>query len=71
MNDDASVVSPVRARPLPTGVVTFLLSDIEGSTHPWDGDEVMEAAIARHYELLDATIALHGGVRPVEQGEGD
>ncbi|WP_287355601.1 AAA family ATPase, partial [Mesorhizobium sp.] len=31
----------------------------------------MGAAIARHYELLDAAITLHGGVRPVEQGEGD
>ena len=25
----------------------------------------------RHYEILDEAIALHGGVRPVEQGEGD
>jgi len=57
---------------LPTGVVTFLLSDVEGSTRLWEGDESeMGAAIARHYELLDAAILLHGGVRPVEQGEGD
>ena len=57
---------------LPTGVVTFLLSDVEGSTRLWEGDEeVMRAAIARHYELLDSAIALHGGVRPIEQGEGD
>src|SRR5882672_12491751 len=57
---------------LPTGVVTFLLSDVEGSTRLWEGDEdEMGAAIARHYELLDAAILLHGGVRPVEQGEGD
>ncbi|TIN49186.1 MAG: adenylate/guanylate cyclase domain-containing protein, partial [Mesorhizobium sp.] len=58
--------------PLPSGVVTFLLSDVEGSTRLWEGDEgTMGAAIARHYELLDAAITLHGGVRPVEQGEGD
>jgi len=58
--------------PLPSGVVTFLLSDVEGSTRMWEGDEdVMQAAIARHYELLDAAITLHGGVRPIEQGEGD
>jgi hypothetical protein len=31
----------------------------------------MGAAIGRHYELLDAAITFHGGVRPVEQGEGD
>ncbi|HET9256028.1 MAG TPA: AAA family ATPase, partial [Pseudonocardiaceae bacterium] len=48
------------------------MSDVEGSTRLWEGDEeAMGAAIARHYELLGATIALHGGVRPVEQGEGD
>jgi predicted ATPase/class 3 adenylate cyclase len=57
---------------LPSGVVTFLLSDVEGSTRMWERDEdVMQAAIARHYELLDAAITLHGGVRPIEQGEGD
>ncbi|MGH3839404.1 MAG: ATP-binding protein, partial [Pseudonocardiaceae bacterium] len=31
----------------------------------------MGAAVARHYELLDEAIARHGGVRPLEQGEGD
>ncbi len=57
---------------LPTGVVTFLLSDVEGSTRLWEGAEaLMRAAVARHYDLLDAAIALHGGVRPIEQGEGD
>src|SRR5437867_3127947 len=57
---------------LPVGTVTFLLSDVEGSTRLWESDpEAMTAAIARHYELLDAAVALHGGVRPIEQGEGD
>ncbi len=57
---------------LPTGLVTFFLSDVEGSTRLWEMDEaLMGAAIARHYELLDAAITLHGGMRPVEQGEGD
>jgi predicted ATPase/class 3 adenylate cyclase/DNA-binding CsgD family transcriptional regulator len=60
------------AASLPTGVVTFLLSDVEGSTRLWEKDEELAAAvITRHYELLDAAIVLHGGVRPVEQGEGD
>jgi class 3 adenylate cyclase len=31
----------------------------------------MASSVARHYELLDAAISLHAGVRPVEQGEGD
>ena len=57
---------------LPAGTVTFMLTDVEGSTRLWESDpEAMTEAIARHYELLDAAVALHGGVRPVEQGEGD
>ncbi len=57
---------------LPTGTVTFLLTDVEGSSRRWDSAaEAMAAAIARHYDLLGEAIAAHGGVRPVEQGEGD
>jgi predicted ATPase/class 3 adenylate cyclase/DNA-binding CsgD family transcriptional regulator len=57
---------------LPTGTVTLLLTDVEGSTQLWEsGPDAAADAIARHYELLDAAIVLHGGARPVEQGEGD
>ncbi|MDQ3147089.1 MAG: LuxR family transcriptional regulator, partial [Actinomycetota bacterium] len=57
---------------LPTGTVTFLLSDVEASTAHWDADaDATAEAISRHYGLLDAAISAHGGVRPVEQGEGD
>ena len=57
---------------LPTGTVTFLLTDIEGSTRRGSGaPDAMAVAVARHYEILDEAIAAHGGVRPVEQGEGD
>jgi predicted ATPase/class 3 adenylate cyclase/DNA-binding CsgD family transcriptional regulator len=57
---------------LPTGVVTFLLTDVEGSTRVWEaGEDAAAAAIARHYELLNAAVTLHGGARPEEQGEGD
>ncbi|MGQ0716102.1 MAG: ATP-binding protein, partial [Pseudonocardiales bacterium] len=57
---------------LPVGTVTFMLTDVEGSTRLWESaPEAMGAAVARHYALLDAAIALHGGVRPLEQGEGD
>jgi predicted ATPase/class 3 adenylate cyclase/DNA-binding CsgD family transcriptional regulator len=58
--------------PLPAGTVTFLLTDIEGSTRAWVAQGAsMAAAVARHYEILDAAITGHGGVRPIEQGEGD
>jgi predicted ATPase/class 3 adenylate cyclase len=67
-----AVTEPERARPLPTGTVTFLLTDVEGSSRRWDGaPEAMATAIARHYEILGDAVARHGGVRPVEQGEGD
>lgn len=57
---------------LPAGTVTFLLTDIEGSTKLWEGaPEAMAAAVARHYEILDQAIARNCGARPVEQGEGD
>ena len=57
---------------LPEGTVTFLLTDVEGSTRLWErAPDVMPSVIARHYELLDEAIAAHGGQRPQEQGEGD
>ncbi len=57
---------------LPVGTVTFMLTDVEGSTRLWESAPgLMGAAVRRHHELLDAAIALHGGVRPLDQGEGD
>ena len=56
---------------MPTGTVTFLLTDVEGSTRAWETDPDPGAAVLRHYELLDAAAASHGGFRPVDQGEGD
>ena len=49
---------------LPTGTVTFLFTDIEGSTALWEQDPVaMRIAVDRHFALLDAAIAAHGGHR--------
>jgi hypothetical protein len=48
------------------------LTDVENSTFLWESaPEAMAAAIRRHYQLLDAAITLHAGVRPQQQGEGD
>lgn len=57
---------------LPTGTVTLLLADVEGSTRLWEAQpEDMTAA----FECLDRTLGIlvteHHGVRPMEQGEGD
>ena len=47
---------------LPTGTVTFLFTDIEGSTERWERDsKAMSAAVARHDALLRAAIESHGG----------
>jgi len=57
---------------LPTGTVTLLLADVEGSTRLWQTQpEEMTAAIARLDRSVCDIIAAHAGVRPVEQGEGD
>jgi predicted ATPase/class 3 adenylate cyclase/DNA-binding CsgD family transcriptional regulator len=57
---------------LPTGTVTLLLADVEGSTRLWETQpDVMTEAIARLDQTLTDSVATHGGVRPVEQGEGD
>ena len=48
--------------PLPTGNVTFLFTDIEGSTRLWEADrDAMAQVLARHDALLRATIECHGG----------
>src|SRR5947209_4799902 len=47
---------------LPTGTVTFLFTDIEGSTRLWEQHpEAMQLALARHDALLRAAIQTHGG----------
>jgi predicted ATPase/class 3 adenylate cyclase len=57
---------------LPSGTVTFLLTDIEGSTRLWEHQpEVMRRALARHDALLAEGIARHEGVLVKSRGEGD
>ena len=57
---------------LPTGTVTFVLTDIAGSTRFWEAEPAaMTTAVTRHYEIIDEVVDRHGGIRPLEQGEGD
>jgi predicted ATPase/class 3 adenylate cyclase/DNA-binding CsgD family transcriptional regulator len=57
---------------LPTGTVTLLLADVEGSTRLWQTQpEQMTAAVAPLDRTLADVVSAYGGVRPVEQGEGD
>jgi predicted ATPase/class 3 adenylate cyclase/Tfp pilus assembly protein PilF len=53
------VASPVTP---PDGIVTFLFTDIEGSTRLWERDPAaMWAALGRHNAILGNAIAVHGG----------
>jgi class 3 adenylate cyclase len=57
---------------LPAGTVTFLLTDIEGSTRLWETvPAAMEVALERHNRLLAGVIGGHGGVVVTSRGEGD
>ena len=52
-----------RTRPLPRGVVTFLFSDIVGSTPLLERHRaVFGSIIARHHDLLDGIVQERGGV---------
>src|SRR5919199_5492370 len=57
---------------LPTGTVTFLFTDIAGSTALWEQQPAAaRGALARHDELVERIVEQHDGqvVRP--RGEGD
>ena len=57
---------------LPAGTVTFLLTDIEGSTRLWETvPDAMEVALERHNRLVTGVIDDHGGVVVTSRGEGD
>ena len=57
---------------LPTGTVTLLLADVEGSTRLWETQpDEMTTALALLNRTVNEAIAAHEGVRPLEQGEGD
>lgn len=55
----------------PTGTVTFLFSDIEGSTAAWEHmPELMSGVLARHDQLLRAAIAANSGYVFATGGDG-
>jgi class 3 adenylate cyclase len=57
---------------LPTGTVTFLFTDMEGSTRNWERTPAaMKVALDRHDALLAMEIRAHGGTVVLERGEGD
>jgi predicted ATPase/class 3 adenylate cyclase len=57
---------------LPTGTITFLFTDVAGSTRLWEEHPAaMRQALARHDSLAASVIELHGGALVRSRGEGD
>jgi predicted ATPase/class 3 adenylate cyclase len=55
----------------PSGVVTFLFTDVEGSTRRWEADaDEMRIALAAHDEVLRGAIEGHGGFLFKHTGDG-
>jgi predicted ATPase/class 3 adenylate cyclase len=56
---------------LPTGTVTFLFTDLEGSTRRWEEHpEAMPDALVHHDVIVREAIESHGGVVYSEMGDG-
>ena len=56
---------------LPTGTVTFLFTDIEGSSRLWERyPEAMSEALSRHDEILRAVIEVNNGRVVKTTGDG-
>ena len=65
-------VEPAVVAHLPTGTVTFLLTDIEGSTKLWtERPRAMFQAVSRHHAIIGNAVTRRGGQMPRDQGEGD
>jgi predicted ATPase/class 3 adenylate cyclase len=57
---------------LPDGVVTFLFTDVEGSTRLWeDAPNAMMEALDAHDSIIDAVLQTRDGVSVKPRGEGD
>ena len=61
----------LRVTALPSGTVTFLFTDIEASTRQWELDAAaMDAALARHDQVLRQAVEAHGGHVLKSTGDG-
>jgi class 3 adenylate cyclase len=70
--DTALEIPAAQQSPTMTRAVTFLLTDIEGSTAAWEADAAaMAAALARHDELVEQVVTSRGGRLIKTRGEGD
>ena len=57
---------------LPTGTITYLFTDVEGSTPLWQQHPLeMRNVMARHDSLLTSAVEVNGGTVVRPRGEGD
>ncbi len=57
---------------LPSGMLTFLFTDIEGSTVLWEQHpEQARTAMKRHDEIVEDVVGRHNGMLVRPRGEGD
>src|SRR6201991_1207157 len=70
--DESLDVAVAQHIPAVTRAVTFLLTDIEGSTAAWEADAAaMAVALARHDEIVEQVVTSRGGRLIKTRGEGD
>jgi class 3 adenylate cyclase len=70
--DDALEIPVSQHLSVVTRAVTFLLTDIEGSTAAWEADaDAMAVALARHDEIVEQVVTSRGGRLIKTRGEGD
>src|SRR5256885_11144806 len=56
----------------PVGTVTFLFTDVEGSTRAWEAHPAeTQTALKRHDEIVAREIQAYNGALILERGEGD
>ena len=56
---------------LPRGTVTFLFTDLEGSTRRWEAHPAeMRDGLARHNAIVHGAVRSHGGVVFSTMGDG-
>jgi len=72
MSTTMSHHAPIEHTALPSGTVTLLMADVEGSTRIWESrpSEMAAALAAMDHRLAELVSTTHG-VCPIEQGEGD
>jgi len=68
----AGVSTLPQMQDLPDGVVTFLFTDVEGSTRLWEeSSESMMEALRLHDDAISAAVETHNGTVVKPRGEGD